>query len=66
MPEVAGDGALLVDPFDEASIMAAMVQLWGDGPLRAELVAKGKHQAAQFTWQRSSELLWQSLLQVKG
>lgn len=66
MPEVAGDGALLVDPLDEASIMAAMVQLWGDGPLRDQLVTRGKHQAAQFTWQRSSELLWQSLLKVKG
>jgi glycosyltransferase involved in cell wall biosynthesis len=40
MPEVAGDGALLVDPFDEASITAAMVQLWGDGPLRANLLPR--------------------------
>jgi len=66
MPEVAGDGALLVDPFDEGSITAAMAQLWNNAQLREELKVKGRVQAKQFTWQRSSDLLWQSLLKTVG
>jgi glycosyltransferase involved in cell wall biosynthesis len=66
MPEVAGDGALLVNPMAMESIAEAMLMLSTQPQLREDLIAKGKVQAKQFTWQRSSELLWNSILKVKG
>jgi glycosyltransferase involved in cell wall biosynthesis len=66
MPEVAGDGALLVNPMAMESVAEAMLMLSTQPQLREDLIAKGKVQAKQFTWQRSSELLWNSILKVKG
>lgn len=54
MPEVAGDAALLVDPYDVAALSVALGQLLSEPDLRAELVARGKRQVAQFTWQRTA------------
>ena len=54
MPEVAGDAALLVDPYDVAALSAALGRLLSEPDLRAELVARGKRQVAQFTWQRTA------------
>jgi hypothetical protein len=48
------------------SIAEAMLMLSNQPQLREDLIAKGKVQAKQFTWQRSSELLWNSILKVKG
>lgn len=66
MPEVAGDGALLVNPFSVHDIAHAITQLWNDAHLREALKEKGRIQAKQFTWQRSSDLLWQSLMKTVG
>jgi glycosyltransferase involved in cell wall biosynthesis len=51
-PEVAGDGALLVDPLDTHAISAAIQQLLCDEPLRQALSAKGRVNAARFSWER--------------
>lgn len=48
LPEVAGDAALLVDPYDTQAIRAAILALDGDDGLRAELSARGQRQAARF------------------
>ncbi len=50
MPEVAGDGALIIDPFKPEEITAAMVQILSGVDLRKDLVAKGFLQAAKFSW----------------
>ncbi|MBK6904841.1 MAG: glycosyltransferase family 4 protein [Saprospirales bacterium] len=41
MPEVAGEGACLVDPFDIDSIREGLLRVIGDGAYRDELVQKG-------------------------
>lgn len=64
MPEVAGDAALLVDPLRVDAISAAMHRIWNDAALREDLMAKGKVQASMFTWERTSDLLWQSLMRI--
>jgi glycosyltransferase involved in cell wall biosynthesis len=47
MPEVAGDAAILADPFDVASIARAMLEaLSADAAIRAH----GRAHAARFTW----------------
>jgi glycosyltransferase involved in cell wall biosynthesis len=48
LEEVAGDGALLVDPNDTASIAEAMSRLLADPGLRRELAARGLKRSAAF------------------
>jgi glycosyltransferase involved in cell wall biosynthesis len=49
LPEVAADGALLVDPTSEEALAGAVVRVLGDTDLRRELVARGRARAARFT-----------------
>jgi glycosyltransferase involved in cell wall biosynthesis len=49
-PEVVGDAALMVDPFDEQAIAAVLLRILSDKQLREELTAKGLKRAAQFDW----------------
>lgn len=50
LPELAGDAAIQVDPLDISAVAAAMSRLAADSALRQTLSAKGKLQAARFTW----------------
>ncbi len=51
MPEVAGDGAVFVDPFDVQSIRDGILAVTGDEALRARLVAAGRKNAERFRLQ---------------
>jgi glycosyltransferase involved in cell wall biosynthesis len=48
LEEVAGDGALLVDPLDIESIAGALGRLLADPGLRRDLVARGLRRSAEF------------------
>ncbi len=61
MPEVAGDAALLVDPFDISSITNAMLSMYNNELLRNELIIKGRLRKDVFTWEQSASLLWQGV-----
>ncbi len=61
MPEVAGDAAVLVDPFSVESIRDAMLKVASDEKFRNTLVEKGAIRGQEFTWQRSAERLWDSM-----
>jgi glycosyltransferase involved in cell wall biosynthesis len=61
MPEVAGEAALLVDPFQADSIAGAMKQLAEDTVLRNDMIRKGMDRKNEFTWQRTADLLWDSI-----
>ena len=50
MPEVAGDAAILVDPFKPEEITAAMIRVLADKELKAGLINKGFEQSAKFSW----------------
>lgn len=54
LPEVVGDVALLVDPFDLDCIENAMYQGLTDEFLREELKQKGMARADQLTWERTA------------
>jgi glycosyltransferase involved in cell wall biosynthesis len=58
MPEVAGDAALLVDPFNHLSISGAMKRLVKDTNLRNQLIEKGRLRRTEFSWQKTAEKLW--------
>jgi glycosyltransferase involved in cell wall biosynthesis len=49
VPEVAGDAALLVDPYDTQAIAQAICALDGNDGLRADLAHRGRIQAAVFS-----------------
>ena len=55
LPEVAGDAAILVDPFDVSALRAAMERLVTDPGVAASLSARGLAQAARFSWRRTAE-----------
>ncbi|MEJ5302099.1 MAG: glycosyltransferase family 4 protein [Bacteroidales bacterium] len=61
MPEVAGDAALLANPYDPVTIATAMQQLYYDENLRQSLIGRGFERARLFSWDRSAELLWNSI-----
>jgi glycosyltransferase involved in cell wall biosynthesis len=54
MPEVAGDAAILVDPYDESSITEAMVSLTADKELKERLIGMGLARAKDFSWQQTA------------
>jgi glycosyltransferase involved in cell wall biosynthesis len=49
LPEVAGDAALLVDPYDPSALIEALRRLDGDAALREDLAARGRIQAGLFS-----------------
>lgn len=64
LPEVAGDAAVYCDPFDTASIAAALERVGNDDQLCARLAQAGLQRAARYTWDRTAEGLWNSLQRI--
>ena len=54
LPEVVGDAALLIDPFEIDSIQEALQRLLGDEQLRRSLRQQGFERAQQFSWERTA------------
>ena len=53
MPEVAGDAALFVDPYDVAAISSALEQVMLDESLREKLKINGLKNARQYSWDKT-------------
>jgi glycosyltransferase involved in cell wall biosynthesis len=53
LPEVAGEAAVLVDPYDVDSIAEGLRRVLSDPALAAELGRKGQERAREFSWERS-------------
>ena len=53
LPEVAGDAALLVDPYEPAAIADGIYRVLTDEELRRDLRRKGLARAHQFSWEQS-------------
>jgi glycosyltransferase involved in cell wall biosynthesis len=62
LPEVAGDAALLVDPYATTSILAAMKRILECPEERTRLRRLGFQHAARFTWEATA----QQTLQIVG
>jgi len=61
MPEIAGDAAMLVNPYSVEEIAHAMYQIASDQNLRNDLINKGIERKGLFTWDRSADLLWETI-----
>ena len=53
LPEVAGDAAVLVDPYNPEAIADGIERVLCDDTLRRDLRAKGLARARQFSWESS-------------
>ena len=53
MPEVTGDAAILIDPYNVESIAAGIERVLNDPALSDALRAKGIARAREFSWERS-------------
>lgn len=54
MPEVVGEGALLVDPYDVGSIRSAIKKIFDDQDVRKILVEKGFDNVKKFSWEETA------------
>jgi len=66
MPEVAGDAALLIDPFDINDIAGAMYRIDNNEELQHHLIEKGNVQKLKFNWQNTADELYQAILKTVG
>lgn len=55
MPEVAGEAALYIDPYDIDSIADGLRRLAGDSGLRQRLSESGSRRAEMFTWEKMAD-----------
>jgi len=53
LPEVAGDAAVLVDPYSAEAIADGMYRVLTDNDLRSDLRRRGPQRASQFSWESS-------------
>ncbi|MBO1059171.1 MAG: glycosyltransferase family 4 protein [Dolichospermum sp. JUN01] len=53
LPEVAGDAAILINPYNPGEITAAMTTIINDSETRKQLVEKGLKRANQFSWEKT-------------
>lgn len=62
MQEIGGEAALYFDPADHQDIADKMMLIYKDETLRQRLVQAGFGQAALYSWQRTADLLWESMM----
>jgi len=66
LPEVVGDAALMVDPYDCEAIAGAIRMLLTDDTLRADLRARGLARAKEFSWAKAAERVREIYAEVGG
>ncbi len=54
IPEVVGDGACLVNPFDTVSMAEHIYRLLNDEEARLELAEKGRQQVKKYSWAKTA------------
>ncbi|MDD3630216.1 MAG: glycosyltransferase, partial [Bacteroidales bacterium] len=61
MPEIAGNAALLVDPFNPNSIAEAMILLTNSQTLHNDLKIKALQRVKNFSWEQSAAKMWEEI-----
>jgi glycosyltransferase involved in cell wall biosynthesis len=62
LPEIAGPGALLIDPRSPGEIKSGLDRLLSSPDLRSSLGAAGRRHAQNYHWQRCAEQSWSFFL----
>ncbi len=55
IPEVAGKGAALINPYNEEQIKQALIKLLSDSGLRQNLALQGVRELSRFSWKKTAE-----------
>ena len=55
LPEITGDAAILIDPYNKAAITSAMNNLARDDEMRSQLSQLSIQQAQKFSWSKTGE-----------
>lgn len=63
MPEVGGDAVIYIDPSSVDGIAHAISSL-RDNNIRESLIEKGRCQREKFSWERTANQLWTSMMQT--
>jgi glycosyltransferase involved in cell wall biosynthesis len=66
LPEVVGKAGLFIDPNNAEELAKVLNQCLTDGALRCSLAESGRRQAQHFSWQTSSEKVWDILRENNG
>ena len=66
LPEVCGDAALYVDPYDTEGIAQGIFAVLSNERLRRQLIQRGLERAASFTWKRATRSLLEVIAEVQG
>ena len=66
LPEVAGDSALLCDPFSQDEISDGIYRLTVDENLCKELSDKGYERSKLFSWKKSAEIILEEYRKISG
>jgi len=61
LPEVVGNGGIMVDPYNVEEIANGLRTLVEDSALRSELRRIGLERALRFNWEKTAELTWRVL-----
>ena len=61
MPEIAGDAALLINPYSIDDICNALKKIDINNDLRIELIEKGKQRKNLFNWDKTALGLWKTI-----
>jgi glycosyltransferase involved in cell wall biosynthesis len=61
LPEVAGDGAVLVDPLDTGALAGALRQVLYNHAARVRLIAAGRRNLSRFSWQHCAAVILRQL-----
>jgi glycosyltransferase involved in cell wall biosynthesis len=66
MEEISEGAALYFDPANVDDMGYKLMFIYKNEGERKELIEKGKAVAANYTWQRTADLLWESLMKAAG
>jgi glycosyltransferase involved in cell wall biosynthesis len=64
LPEVAGDAAMMVDPYSEKEIYDASISLLENENLRKELQVSGTERSNLFTWESTAFKTLETYLEI--
>lgn len=66
MPEVVENAGILINPNNFNEITQAMIEVFTDKNYRKDLSERSISQAEKFSWEKTADLLWQSILKTSN
>jgi glycosyltransferase involved in cell wall biosynthesis len=64
LPEIAAEAAIYANPQEVPEIVAGMLQLAGNAENNSRLVNEGRERVKKFSWDLTSERMWNSVCRV--